>query len=201
MKQPGEAPTPREGAQGPTRRRNFLGRQSEGRDRNHNVTESRHNVHEEQYEGTQRVQNQRQNAQQARTTMDKEESWRRPWGSEQRSKHEQDVRIQTINVNTFPRRGTSKMTMLRKVMEGATITGLIEINKNHYKLDHIKGIGSSIKQWNNHSKTQIEWIRDRDWQHEYQQGGQHHKPGRREGVFPKFRRGQRRAWKMVVDDI
>ena len=63
------------------------------------------------------------------------------------------------------------MTRLRKVMEGTDITGMSEINKNHYKLDHIKGIGSNIKRWNKHSRTHIEWIRDRDWKYEFQQGG------------------------------
>ena len=170
MKQPGEAPASGEGTRGPKRRRNSLGSEvAAGADGGARVAAGETSRHAAQAEAADNTSERRRNT--YHTTPEKEEEWRRPWGNKRIRKDEENVRIQTININTFPRRGTAKMTMLRKTMEGTDITGMSEINRNHYKLDHIKGIGSNIKRWNKHSKTQIEWIRDRDWKHEFQQGG------------------------------
>ena len=101
----------------------------------------------------------------------KETEWYTPFGHNQGEIKENTVRFQTLNINTFPAKGSVKMTTLRGRLEDSGCIGLSELNKNHYKLDHIHGVSSNFKSWNGTTRTEIGWLKDREWESTYQQGG------------------------------
>ena len=134
---------------------------------------------DERAEGTQRGES--EDKKREETTKDKtntdeeqqaEETWQTHWGNTLQKRQDDDaIRIQTININTFPKRGSPKLILLKKMVAEADVTGISEINMNHYRFNWISGAASNIQRMLHKGRTTIEWLRDREWQHDYQQGG------------------------------
>ena len=105
------------------------------------------------------------------TDTEEDTRWRTHWGHLGDERIDNTIRIQSININTFPKRGSPKINILRKQMEKAEITGMSELNKNHYKTNWMTGVVANTTRWAEKGKTNLDWLRDRDWEYEHQQGG------------------------------
>ena len=140
MKHPGEATRGGRTPGGPKTRRNHLGNTQHGQGGSREPPRETRDKEETNINGEEAREQEGRNRgskEEGGRTIDREDEWRRPWGNRRGKTPKGAIRIQTININTFPKRGSAKMTRLRKEMEGADITGLSELNKNHYKLNHL----------------------------------------------------------------
>ena len=120
MRFPDEAPTPRRRGKGPMKQRDSRQSEEEANNIRKNTEEAatRNTGETEGEEGNIRTLtggNKKHNEK-------KESEWRTQGGHERRRQVEETIRIQTININTFPKRGSAKMTLLKRKWEEADIT-------------------------------------------------------------------------------
>ena len=116
-----------------------------------NIDDTQHETEERREEQEPDQANNRRESRQ----QEKESRWRTPFGHSTDNKEPDTVRIRSLNVNTFPAPGDPKMTMLRKYIQDADCWGLGELNRNHYKLTHTKGVSSNVSQWMPGSTTTV----------------------------------------------
>lgn len=168
-----EGPTTRRSNQDERQNRRIRTQETEihrGRGRSNTQENIDDTQHETEERGEEQEPDQTNNRRESRQ-QEKESRWRTPFGNSTDNKEPDTVRIRSLNVNTFPAPGDPKMTMLRKYIQDADCWGLGELNRNHYKLTHTKGVSSNVSQWMPGSTTTVGWKRDREWKHEFQQGG------------------------------
>lgn len=82
-----------------------------------------------------------------------------------------DVRIATININTYPEHGSAKFLTMKEQLQYIDCLGLSELNKNWCKVPSQHSIYNRTSTWWPHQKTQMTWLHEPEWPSEFQQGG------------------------------
>jgi hypothetical protein len=97
--------------------------------------------------------------------------WYSPWGSTKIQTKEDEIRISTLNISSFPALGSPKYLLLKERMGETDCMGLSELNRNWYKIHSQDYFTERIKNWWEKSITKLTWLKDREWPSQFQRGG------------------------------
>ena len=119
-----------------------------------------------------RIENERRN--QIEREEERDRKWATPYGDKKgdRERNEQHlVKIMTYNVGSFPKIGTVKQELLKRITRQYQVIGMSELNTNWTKISAQELLYSRTEKWYDHPKTQVAWLCDQEWPSVYQQGG------------------------------